>query len=434
MGHMTGIPLVALPQTFLDAITVTRHLNIRFLWIDSLCIIQDDHSDWVVQSAQMSDIYGGAYLTICASLGEDASHGLFVSSALHDLHAEITVPGLPSTGIFLRPCTAHEKYQNILERDDGTARTPLLQRAWVVQELLLSPRTIHFEKHEIIWSCNETSWCSSHDLESKLRGNAKKEFSQAFMADEPAWVRSWEQVASLYSAKDITIESDRLPALSGVAHRFQARFASVYLAGLWKNNLVRGLCWTTVEWFFSPEAKRPSTYVAPSWSWCSVLAWVHWLRKSSEDDNLTVIDVDVHEASCTPSTSDPTGAVSSGFIRLSGSLALGRLKFVAHKHRKYPHFFAYGDEESWDFRPDARFDDFGPGHAATQAAYTNEGDALYALKLGSCEKGVFSSGFIALILVKTGDNDQEFRRVGISSYIEDIWTRDTVQPQVITIV
>lgn len=229
----------------------------------------------------------------------------------------MTVPNSTPTGVFLRKKTDHDQYQMISDLVMWSTRAPLLQRAWVVQELLLSPRTIHFEKDEIIWSCNETLCCSCSSFKpyTSENDNAKVKFAQALMADKSAWVESWEQVIRLYSRKGITIESDRLPALSGIAKRFQARNGSVYLAGLWESNLEQGLCWMTLQG--SGDASRPSTYLAPSWSWCSVLASLHWPLYNIGEDESTAINVDILEASCTPSTIDPTGAVSSDFIRSS---------------------------------------------------------------------------------------------------------------------
>lgn len=68
-----------LPQTFQDAIAVTHNLTIRYLWVDSLCIIQDDPQDWQRESSRMASIYGNAYLVFSATHAAQESQGCFSS-------------------------------------------------------------------------------------------------------------------------------------------------------------------------------------------------------------------------------------------------------------------------------------------------------------------------------------------------------------------
>ncbi|OCL09069.1 HET-domain-containing protein, partial [Glonium stellatum] len=75
--RIKGIPFQNLPRTYRDAVTVTLRLGIQFLWIDALCIIQGDPLDWETESANMSRIYGGSYLTLAASSSSHADGGLF---------------------------------------------------------------------------------------------------------------------------------------------------------------------------------------------------------------------------------------------------------------------------------------------------------------------------------------------------------------------
>jgi len=85
--HQRRIPLEKLPQTFQDAIELTRRLGIRYIWIDSLCIVQDDASDWADESKQMGTIYERSYLTIAATSAPDGDGGLFRGgNGRHDQH------------------------------------------------------------------------------------------------------------------------------------------------------------------------------------------------------------------------------------------------------------------------------------------------------------------------------------------------------------
>ena len=72
-----GVAVSSLPETFRDAIVITRRLGIRYLWIDYLCIIQDDPQDWEREASKMADVYRNSYLTISAAASADSSSGCF---------------------------------------------------------------------------------------------------------------------------------------------------------------------------------------------------------------------------------------------------------------------------------------------------------------------------------------------------------------------
>jgi hypothetical protein len=76
-AHINGIEWTSLSQTFRDAVITTRKLGIRYLWIDSLCILQGDVQDWELESGRMADIYAGAHVVLAATYAPDGSIGLF---------------------------------------------------------------------------------------------------------------------------------------------------------------------------------------------------------------------------------------------------------------------------------------------------------------------------------------------------------------------
>jgi Heterokaryon incompatibility protein (HET) len=146
--HLREIPLQRLPKTFQDSIALARGLDIPHLWIDSLCIIQDDNDDWSKESPKMGVIYEFALFTIAASAARDSTEGLFVPrlsfggvKMLYHAHEN---KGGGSVVAYLR-----KNFQEELNT------SPLSSRAWVLQEDFLSRRTIHFLKTGIIWSCKQ---------------------------------------------------------------------------------------------------------------------------------------------------------------------------------------------------------------------------------------------------------------------------------------
>ncbi|CAG5174570.1 uncharacterized protein ALTATR162_LOCUS7815 [Alternaria atra] len=154
----SGIPWDELPKTFQEAILVTRELGLNYLWIDSLCIIQDSKADWQLESAEMAGIYQSAFLTLAATSSPDSNGGLWVRSQSNTLtYAKVI---LRHDGkdypVYVKERPVHwpaatETYVN--------QTFPLLTQGWVYQERLLSPRFLHFGKDELVWECLEESVC-----------------------------------------------------------------------------------------------------------------------------------------------------------------------------------------------------------------------------------------------------------------------------------
>lgn len=425
VDHITGIPWTTLPPTFRDAVKITRFLGVRFLWIDSLCIVQDDHDDWVTQSAQMANIFGNSFLTISAAVSEDALSGIF-KRIPHDAgHVEVPhqVNLKESTGVFVRSVISHQQFR-VFDRyafedncKEWDSQYPLMGRAWAYQEHVLSPRVIYFGHHEIFWQCNVTSWCccAPYPIQNGLKCNIAQVLDTGTTRRTNASlsiVACWERIVRYYSDKSITKEEDRLPALSGIAKRFQSVRMSRYLAGLWEDNLSKDLCWKV-----RVQGKRSRKYLAPSWSWCSIFAYATW----SNDSSLARVDIDVREVSCTPSTIDPTGAVSSGFIRLSGLLLQG--KAVIPSNDDSP-IFQVRDME-FKFYADALYDDL--------AAIQSSNYTLYGLKVGR-EGQTQTPTLFVLVLIKSNCLNDQFQRVGIAELNENTWKSSFKKKGTITII
>jgi hypothetical protein len=143
--HMVSLSASDLPRTFRDAIAVCKHLAISYLWIDSLCILQDSKTDWEIQSAMMDTIYHNSTVTLAAAGASDPSQGLFIPSRLgHD--------------IFPLPCAVgDDKVQGyLLQHDEFISTVDFLQnRGWCTQELQLSRRLICFYNGDLLWQCIE---------------------------------------------------------------------------------------------------------------------------------------------------------------------------------------------------------------------------------------------------------------------------------------
>lgn len=277
-----GIPWSSLPRTFQDAIEIAEGLDIRYLWIDSLCIIQDDTDDWERESSRMASIYANTYLNIAATSSGSSDGGCFKPRWIEAIWsdeswacpvADVKIEGDRGIEIFARfeQWRAHEDF---IKRDNVIgipARSPLLARAWVFQELYLSPRTIHFHASELVWECNACVRCECTGLEKERNEHNQQTLSRhrqletPFSLDAGERLYFWLSIVNEYCQLNLTKESDRLPALTGLASRFADQSTGKYYAGLWEHDLIRMLLWTLN---YSNTTTVRDRW--PSWSWVSI--------------------------------------------------------------------------------------------------------------------------------------------------------------------
>jgi hypothetical protein len=300
---LNGILLEELPQTFLDAVLITRKLGVQYLWIDALCIVQDETLDWEAQSAKMADIYSGSYLTISALHSPNSRGGCFSPRwtqhstsfpwrwSLHSHEIPNESPRISPT-VFVRFALSivHNQFfrgGNLF--GDVRDTSPLLRRGWVFQERLLSPRILHFHSEELVWECNTCTLCECEGyrgLDKMELGyvnrqgyddqyeRIKKLFTSISRggASELDCADFWLDIVSEFSKLTLTYSTDGLPALSGLASRLSPQMDGPYFAGLWRDDIIRGLTWEL--WFPYPEfTQRIQPYCAPTWSWASINTW-----------------------------------------------------------------------------------------------------------------------------------------------------------------
>ena len=331
----------SLPRTFQDAVHVTLGLGLKYLWIDSLCIIQDSKEDWARQSAMMAAIYENALCTIAAAGATDAHGGCFAAR----------------DPLRITKCRTGEHSKNgsfIVVSASGSAspeavigRSRLVSRAWVLQERLLSKRMIHFGAQAMYWTClqgmaSETNILGSGDLTPghsqpifgdssgpldwkalslPIQGNTffKSLVDSRFDASNVRSVlkfhSDWFHLISIYTRCRLTVATDKLVAMSGIVQRIQTGTGLRYLAGLWREMLPFNLCW-----FVNRDPRPPpNEYRAPTWSWASrdgeIFFW------DALTDNITVLaSVVSAEATADPNDPSGTGSVSTAHLVLAGSL------------------------------------------------------------------------------------------------------------------
>ena len=289
-----GIVIADLPQTFKDAIDICRRFGVNYLWIDALCIIQDDPDDWRVQSAFMADVYENGYFTIAASKARNPDQGCFEND-LHPLLQGKRLPGY--NNLFAR-----HMYRGPMDKPDYPtfSAVPLLERAWVYQEMCLSPRTIHYGLHEVYWHCRRHDQRQSvkapfNGFASHVHPQNISKFLQSLKDEhtippEHRLRMAWYQMVVAYSKRKLTYNTDSLPAIGAMAKRhLDSRPGDQYLAGLWKSTFLFDVRWT----YNSRRTVSPVPDV-PSWSWARYRKHVKWDSWQDEAPfkNVEVLDTD----------------------------------------------------------------------------------------------------------------------------------------------
>ncbi len=317
-----GIPFSEFPQTFQDAITLTRDLGLRFLWIDSLCIIQDDNNDWEVESGNMAAIYQNAYIVIGADRSDNCHGGILVPENRHQRKSlPIATHDNPDGSQATVNARMHDTHSNICDIY-GRANTPLDTRGSTLQEQLLASRMVNFTDSELIWECNTQTRCECMELDQSdaTYHNGKLSYNESLKsADKAKKFKAWWELISAYSRRDLTYRTDLLPALSRVVKQMQGHGYTNHLAGLWEENMPDALMWSVAS---HERTKRVVPFRAPSWSWASLTRSEDSFNNFSPETNaihptMTDVCAKILEASCTPAGKDPTGAVTSGYLRIS---------------------------------------------------------------------------------------------------------------------
>ena len=329
--RIEGFDLCLLPPTFNDAVVVIQKLGLRYLWIDSICIIQDSEEDWNQEASMMGEIYSRSYCTLAASSSKDSSGGLLRPRNSHQ--SSPCILSFPSQSGVSDGIIIHPAVPLLTREESALQEEPLLKRAWTLQERDLSPRTIHFTDSQLMWECRsqrameaEPQRAFSKSLEGPLNGASH--FFDTLSEGPSNYMVHWCGIVKDYSARDITFVKDRLPALSGLAKKMQQLTGDTYLAGLWKSDLIRGLCWQTSS-KVNYSSRATSAYLAPSWSWASVDASVYWPYETlkpkilPKEQEPLLLHADIHL-----SGPDPLGRVSAGRLRVAGCAQLANSLLV----------------------------------------------------------------------------------------------------------
>ncbi|KAI0137796.1 HET-domain-containing protein [Hypoxylon sp. NC0597] len=354
--RISGFQLETTSRIMQEAVVVCRDLGIPYLWVDAVCIIQDDKADWERESAEMTNVYQKAHLTICTPTSASCREGFLGprTSATISFHSRINADVV---GLYkIRPCGVindERIAEGDYERIDNSDTSPLnnwWKRGWTFQELALSRRVLlfgiklHLVFEDKFWSEGDEALIEAEDgAPMEGLGGTFAVISVAGTLESRDDESMWMSMVEQYTARQLTFESDKLPAMGGLAKLAVLGRGDLYLAGIRKEFLHRDLFWTPAVLSDTlgkhgskvsynsllASLNAPKTYIAPSWSWAR---WKGMIRFDESPapygDHIPVMrgkgqietayeDV---EAWTLTSKLNPFGQVTEGSLRLVGKV------------------------------------------------------------------------------------------------------------------
>jgi hypothetical protein len=425
-----SIPLSSLPKTFQHAIIITRRLGIQYLWIDSLCILQDSVEDWSQQAAKMAAIYSGAAVVIAADAALNCLDGCF-GPYDQGSNRSISFPisCVDDQGVdckvYARKHMWRKQWQDLEHFTHKEHTSPTLQsRGWVLQERLLSPRILHYGFTELSWECWSRVSCectvtpehSSRDdtdelirWRAELVGNillAQQDSVDTQSHNETRLREIWYVLIGYYSQLQLSYQSDRLAALSGLVAKFLESFdGDEYICGLWRSDFVRGLTWYVSTHEMSNPSQLQNVYIAPSWSWGSVTGEIEFYTAFDPER----VDVEILDIEYTPIRSNSLAAVKKACITARGCLLPVWMDTNLHIHYRQDNSSSeLGWPEEQSASPDICLD-VTSGEEANHEFINQAPLQLMILQRGLRNK---DSVFIVLRAVENVSTPNTFQRIG----------------------
>ena len=334
------IPSELVPKTWADAIHIARALQIPHIWIDALCIVQDDEAEWQQEAGHMSDIYQGSMLTIAAAQSADSSQGCFPSNGLEngDLFFHTRLDGSDGRSNLVR------FYRGDV-RNGATNGTAISSRGWTLQEQLLSPRLVHCVQPEIHWQCragHQAQSGLSFEPAAALKGGNILVPHHGLRAGDQQYRSAWRRIVESYSLREFSYSRDRIPAIAGITQYFSTALDDVPILGLWRKSFAKDLAWLRG----GGPPQMSDTAGLPSWTWLTCQGCVLYRNGDRYTDgdmevaeHLELLGWDVQWQGV-PLTSP----VSSARARVKGPVREIRIVPFAEGSRHIPPYFQVFDE------------------------------------------------------------------------------------------
>ncbi|KZL70436.1 heterokaryon incompatibility protein (TOL) [Colletotrichum tofieldiae] len=300
----TGIPWktvshlqdICTNANFAQALQITWQLGVRYIWVDSVCIIQGNKKDWDVESKLMHKVYRNSTCNLAAAVSKDHTGGLFRQRRLAGALSEDQTDGLFQKRRRV-PAVIPTRYapKGVSPRfgdrswrilasdlwDKDLLGCHLYTRGWVFQERMLSPRLLQFGRDQIFWDCATVSACeilpdglpASLDTRAGVDRYWRQRLQDAAIMVRPlvdtsegSLEKFWENAVRTYTACDLTNPCDRDDAMWGIAKLVRDALGEEYAYGLWSTRVEEQLAWRVADPATSscPDVSKKGF---PSWSW-----------------------------------------------------------------------------------------------------------------------------------------------------------------------
>ena len=365
------IDVDALPVLFRDAIDIARELGYLYLWIDSICIIQNSDKDWAAECQKMDAYYSGSDLTISASAAASTAEGIFHSADKFRYNPQLPI----KVQCFIKSPKI-DNYMYLRSPHECNHNDPLNRRGWVTQEVILSHRIFQYGSGELSWKCCHgflyervpsslffrskygelempvyrsfrppwelytgtwptTILCWWYSCLCQISPFLTKKtptlfsgfkFHGKWQARALCW---WYGMLTFYLRKDLTRYSDRLPAIAGLAKDFSNYTGFHYKCGIWEEDILGGLSWIA----YGQKQSGDFSTSSPSWSWVSmqkgffgdgrgIVDFYRWNLDGWSGTGFLYMPAEVLDVSIKNKFGDIYGQVESASITLKGPCQL----------------------------------------------------------------------------------------------------------------
>ncbi|KAF9878799.1 hypothetical protein CkaCkLH20_03699 [Colletotrichum karsti] len=317
--YLSEIPFDTLPLTIQHAAIVTRGIGLSNLWVDAMCIVQDDEEDKLGEISQMHAIYRNSWVTIAAAEARTCNDGFLQPRSDWQ---PVKMKARFDDNVFSE-VTMFPRGQSC--RPDA----PLFQRGWTMQETLLSTRVLLYGARELTFLCMQ---------DEQSEGGVPPTVRQYQMLFDPGsntyvgmdHPESWGYLVSAYSQRKLSLEDDKLLGIGALAASYgRTKNTKEYFAGMWKENFLQQCLWTTQTYTSGDRVpRRPAKYRAPSWSWASTEGQVSSFGVSANMPAMMlpetmppittceIVDLEVK----TVPAGNPFGMVTDGHLKIRGKL------------------------------------------------------------------------------------------------------------------
>ncbi|KAJ8113806.1 hypothetical protein OPT61_g4151 [Boeremia exigua] len=449
-GFVRGILVADLPKTFQDAIYFASALQgVDYIWIDSLCIIQEDKADWLEEAGKMGRVYSSTFLNLSATAAINSTEGLFGHGdfeLLEEDEVTLDIGGLPlAYDRKTLPESPHERKQFLSRRckivdasfwENKVGKGPVNTRGWVIQERLMSPRVLHFCKDQVGWECAcrdarrisaicDTPTADAMDQDEHLSyyvvldGIRQRmiKAKHALYGDAPSSLSAfdlWAAVVNMYSKTAITNPEDKLIALSGLASVVAEETKCAYVAGLWRKRLASQLLWHVEPIFrssdrsFSNPATVKAENHAPSFSWAALDVTGHGITYA--DTIHCEVYVRVEKCIVKTLTENAFGIVSNARLILWGKLRQARI--ISRPNNRFGWYLMGHNDLDKECHTNMYLDC--PQHEAD--CIDNEKAQIYALPMAKSDESAWTSKseYLVCLLLRPGPERGTFRRIGLT--------------------